>query len=154
MGSLPQLGSERRTDRFKVALTEIPKMNRSFGVKLEGNGRPRGTERRGLSPDVQCLGITTTGPLSGMLAAAVLTPGLLSIHSALPLCLLWEIKDSGLQGLPTGTPTVCAGLVSLITGETWLCEDILCVRVELRHRSLPCDFPESVASRTGEDLRH
>lgn len=49
-------------------------MNQSFGVKLEGNRRPRGTERGGLSPDARCLSIATTGPLSCTLAAAVPLP--------------------------------------------------------------------------------
>lgn len=31
---------------------------------------------------------------------------------------------------------------------------LLCVRVEFCHKSLPCDFLESVASRTGEDFLH
>ena len=44
----------------KWHIVQVPKMNQSFGVKLEGNERLQGTKRRCLSSDAQCLGITTT----------------------------------------------------------------------------------------------
>lgn len=150
MSSLPLVGSERKN--LQTPSGTLSRCQRWMGP-LESSWkemRLQGTKRRCLSSDARCLGITTTWSLS-TLPAALLAPGLLSIHSTLLGSLL--CRDQRQPNPRTGTPIVRHVFVSLITRELWLCEDaVLFVCVQFCHKSFPCDFLESEARRTGEDF--
>lgn len=96
-------------------------MNGTFAVKLEESETPRHQEKMLI---IRC---TVSGHHHDLiteqhtLPAALLAPGLLSIHSTLPRSLL--CRDQRQPNPRTGTPIVHDVFVSLITWELWLCED-------------------------------
>lgn len=106
---------------WKRHVVEVLKMNETFGVTLEENETPRHQEKMLI---IRC---TVSGHHHHLiterhtLPAALLAPGLLSIHSTLPRSLL--CRDQRQPNPRTGTPIVHDVFVSLITWELWLCED-------------------------------
>lgn len=148
MCSLPLVGSER-----KNLLTQsgtLQGCQRWMGP-LESSWkemRLQGTKRRCLSSDARCLGITTTWSLSSAGPAALLAPGLLSIHSTYPGPSFAEIKDSRICGQEHLLCTMSLCPSSL---ESSGCVKVLfvCARATLS-QIISRDSLESAAGRTGE----
>lgn len=128
-------------------------MNRLFGVKLEGNERLQGTERRCLSSDAWCLGtIMTWSPSSALLL-------LFSLLVYYPFTVPYprpssaEIKESWICRQWTGTPIVHGTSLCPSSLEGSGCvKTLLFVCGQFCHKSFPCDFLESVTSRPGDDF--